>query len=300
MRQTTTFTIAVLLLAATTMSAHAATITVTNTNDSGPGSSIFTSNYSWIVSTSRNDIKSDGNQNAYVARGLYPATGSPISIAAPCIGQYVISQIEGSCVPGETDIGNHGHDTVTTVALPFPYTLYDHTFNSINLSSNGNAQFTTTDNAETNICLPWLSHNFSIVPYWDDQRTDANLGCSAYPGGTCGIYTSISGIAPNRILNIEWRAVYNNNTSQHAHHELRLYEGQSRLDVIYCTVDQGNSSATAGVQRDNMFVTQYFCNGSGGGATGGQSYIYIPRPCPSSTPRPTPTPRPQPTPPPRR
>ena len=29
---------AVLLLAATTMSAHAATITVTNTNDSGPGS----------------------------------------------------------------------------------------------------------------------------------------------------------------------------------------------------------------------------------------------------------------------
>ena len=30
--------IAVLLLAATTMSAHAATITVTNTNDSGPGS----------------------------------------------------------------------------------------------------------------------------------------------------------------------------------------------------------------------------------------------------------------------
>ena len=38
MRRTTNFAIAVLLLAATTMSAHAATITVTNTNDSGPGS----------------------------------------------------------------------------------------------------------------------------------------------------------------------------------------------------------------------------------------------------------------------
>ena len=136
---------------------------------------------------------------------------------------------------------------------------------------------------------------------WDDQRTDANPGCSAYPGGTCGIYTSVSGIAPNRILNIEWRAVYNNNTSQHANHELRLYEGgQPRFDVIYCTVDQGNTSATAGVQRDNTFVTQYFCNGSGGGATGGQSYIYFPRPCPTPTPpRPTPTPRPRPTPLPR-
>jgi hypothetical protein len=38
MRRTTIFAIAVLLLGATTMSAHAATITVTNTNDSGPGS----------------------------------------------------------------------------------------------------------------------------------------------------------------------------------------------------------------------------------------------------------------------
>ena len=38
MRRTTIFVIAVLLLAATTMSVHAATITITNTNDSGPGS----------------------------------------------------------------------------------------------------------------------------------------------------------------------------------------------------------------------------------------------------------------------
>ena len=155
------------------------------------------------------------------------ATGSVTSTATPCIGQYVINPIEDSCVPGETDIGNHGDDTVTTVAMPFPYTLYDHTFNSINLSSNGNAQFTTTDNAGTNVCLPWLSHNFTIFPYRDDQRTDANPGCSAYSGGTCGIYTSVSGIAPHRILNIEWRAVYNNNTSQHANHELRLDQGGS-------------------------------------------------------------------------
>src|SRR4051812_39142890 len=38
MRRTTRFAVAALMLAATTMSAHAATITVTNTNDSGPGS----------------------------------------------------------------------------------------------------------------------------------------------------------------------------------------------------------------------------------------------------------------------
>ena len=119
------------------------------------------------------------------------ATGSPsptaTATATPCAGQYTITQVGGSIVPGTTDSGNHGDDQVTAVALPFPYTLYDQTFNSINVSSNGNAQFTTTDTAFTNVCpLPWPTHNYTIFPYWDDQRTDANSGCAAFPGGTCG------------------------------------------------------------------------------------------------------------------
>ena len=111
---------------------------------------------------------------------------------------YMISKIGGSIVPGTTDIGNHGDDTVsTTVALPFAYTLYDQTFTSINVSSNGNAQFTTSDTAFTNQCLPWLTHNDSIYPYSDNLYL-VNAGF--------GIFTSISGTAPNRIFNIEWRA----------------------------------------------------------------------------------------------
>ena len=150
-------------------------------------------------------------------------------------------------MPGTTDIGNHGDDTVTTVALPFPYTLYDQSFTSINLSSNGNAQFTTTDTTFTNQCLPWLTHNYTIYPYWDDLYL-VNSGF--------GIFTSISGTAPNRIFNIEWRAQYFPGSGS-AGFELRLYEGQSRFDVIYGTVTNGNTSATAGVQRDNTFFTQY-------------------------------------------
>jgi hypothetical protein len=78
--------------------------------------------------------------------------------------QYNIAQIGGSIVPGTTDIGNHGDDTVTSVVLPFPVCLYDMTFTSVNLSSNGNAQFTTTDAAFTNVCLPWATHNSTIFP----------------------------------------------------------------------------------------------------------------------------------------
>ena len=119
--------------------------------------------------------------------------------ATPCNAQYTVTQIGGSIVPGTTDIGNHGDDTVTTIALPFPFTLYDQSFTSINLSSNGNAQFVTTDATFTNPCLPWTTHNYTIFPYWDDLYL-VNAGF--------GIFTSISGTAPNRIFNIEWRAQY--------------------------------------------------------------------------------------------
>ena len=110
--------------------------------------------------------------------------------------------------------------------------LYDQTFTSINLSSNGNAQFTTTDTAFTNQCLPWTTHNYTIFPYWDDLYL-VNSGF--------GIFTSISGTAPNRIFNIEWRAQYFPGSGS-ANFELRLYEGQSRFDVIYGTVSNGNTA----------------------------------------------------------
>ncbi len=168
-------------------------------------------------------------------------TPTATATATPCVGQYVISQIGGSIVPGTTDIGNHGDDTVTTIALPFPYNLYGTTFTSVNLSSNGNAQFLTTDTAFTNSCLPWTTHNYTIFPYWDDLYL-VNSGF--------GIFTSVSGTAPNRIFNIEWRAQYFPGSGS-ANVELRLYEGQSRFDVIYGTVSGGNTSATAGVQRDD-------------------------------------------------
>src|SRR5207245_6791748 len=143
-----------------------------------------------------------------------------------------------------------------------------------NRSSNGNAQLTTADAAFSNLCLPWTTHNYTILPYWDDLYT-LNAGY--------GIFTSISGTAPNRIFNIEWRDQYYPGTGT-ANFELRLYEGQSRFDVIYGTLTNGNTSATAGVQKSNTAFDQYFCNGVGGAATGGHSYTI--QPC--GTPPPTP------------
>ncbi len=181
---------------------------------------------------------------------------------------YVVGQIGGGIVPGTADIGNHGDDVVTSIPLPFAFRLYLQTFNSITLSSNGNAQFTTADATFGNVCpLPWNVHNYTIFPYWDDLLTS---------GAGFGIFVSTTGVFPNRIFNIEWRTQYFSGGGT-ANFELRLYEGQeSRFDIIYGTCTHGNASATAGVQRDNANFTQYFCNGSGGPATGGQSYVLSP------------------------
>ena len=203
-------------------------------------------------------------------------TGNYTVEGCPPPNHYEIAQIGGSIVPGTMDIGNHCDDCTTTIALPFSYTLYDQTFNAVNLSSNGNAQFTTTITAFINVCLPWVNQNYTIFPYWDNLLTS---------GGN-GIFTSTTGTAPNRIFNIEWRVPYHGGGGT-ANFELRLYEGQSRFDVIYGAVSQGNTSATAGVQRSTDF-DEYFCNGSGGAATGGQSYIL--QSCGTPTPTPTATP----------
>src|SRR5205823_4085320 len=116
--------------------------------------------------------------------------------------------------------------------------------------------------AFNNTCLPTTVMNNAIFAHWDDLITNQQLGCSAFPGG-CGVFTSVSGAAPNRIFNIEWRAVYLVDGTT-VNFEVRLYEGQNRFDVIYGTVSQGGSSATVGVQHDsNMPVTQFECGTAG-------------------------------------
>ena len=210
------------------------------------------------------------------------STATPTATVTPTVSpcQIAITQITGTIVPGTTDIGNHGDDMVTTIALPFPFSLYDQTFTSINLSSNGNAQFVTTDTAFTNQCLPWTGHNYTIFPYWDDLYL-VNSGF--------GIFTSVSGTAPNRIFNIEWRAQYFPGSGS-ANFELRLYEGQTnRFDVIYGAVSGGANSATAGVQRDDTCFTEFFCNSPGQLTSWAAGPAGTPTPTPTSTPTATAT-----------
>jgi hypothetical protein len=240
------------------------------------------------------------------ATGTPTFTPTPTSSPTATCSQYTITGGTDTIVPGTIDTGSHCDDCITAVALPFSFQLYGNTYSSVNLSSNGNAQFVTTDSTFVTTCIPWAAHDFAIHPLFQDLRTDATLsGCSTYPAGNCGIFTSVSGTAPNRILNIEWRAVLFINNNSRCNFELRIYENSAtkRFDIVYGEINGAGASQqwSGGVQGlgGSGFYTQDFCRPFVNPPPGNRSRTYTMPSCgptPTASPSPTATSTPTATP----
>jgi S-layer homology domain len=204
-----------------------------------------------------------------------PATPSP----TVCVANYSLTVGTGTIVPGTTLLaGSSCDDCSNNLPLPFPFTFYGNTYNSVNAVSNGNLQFVSADTTFTNACEPFAAHNYVIHAYWDDLLLTT---------AGDGIYYSTSGSTPNRIFNIEWRGCYYSGgvCGARVSIEARLYETTGRIDVIYALASLGNSSATGGVQRDtgSLFL-QAYCNGAGQPVNAGVMHTYLPGSCATSTP----------------
>jgi hypothetical protein len=106
--------------------------------------------------------------------------------------------------------------------------------------------------------------------------------------GSCGIFTSVSGSAPNRIFNVEWRVMVLGSPQTAANFEVRLYEAENRFDFVYGNVVGAGNGATIGVQRDLSEYTQYACN-TAGTVTNGLMLTFTAPPCPTATPTTQPT-----------
>jgi hypothetical protein len=201
-----------------------------------------------------------GARDAFVAKifqqpAVTPTTTSVASsTSTPVVGTATATPCgTGTCpfVPGTFDIGNHCDACTTSITLPFPFRLYDQTFTSANVSSNGNLQFASNNATNAATCLPAAGFSYTIFPHWDDLRTD----CAG-----CGVFTSLSGSAPNRIFIVEWRAGYATG-SDRANFEVQLFEGSpgNQLRMVYGRVDQMGQDAVVGVQRDTTQFWQYAC-----------------------------------------
>lgn len=173
-------------------------------------------------------------------------------------GAYLVSTSPGAIVPGTVDAGNHCNDCTTALALPFTYSLFDIAYTAVRVSSNGNIQFSGSNTSGANTALPNSFFGPTIFGFWDDLRTDNGQGACT---GQCGIFTSISGVGPNQIFNIEWVTNYAAAPGHTAVFEVRLYQGIQKFDVIFGSTADLGASATSGLQNfDGSKVVQYSFN----------------------------------------
>jgi len=208
-------------------------------------------------------------------------------------GNYTTSTSTGTITPGDTDSGNHCDDCTTTISLPFPASVYGQTFLTADVASNGTLNLVGSAAPFTHGCLtlPNAFWEMAILPFQDDLRTD-NLGfagCTGYPGGNCGVFTSVTGTAPDRQFNIEWRAVHFSDTTAPANFEVVFYENDpSFFDVIYGVTTDNGIDETSGVQASSTGAATTFSCGTAT-LTPDLKVTYTCAGGPPPTPTPTPT-----------
>jgi hypothetical protein len=176
------------------------------------------------------------------------------------------------------------------IDLPFAVHLYGQTFTTAAAGSNGHLTFGTADDLHQITCSPfWRSAaTYVLAPYWADQCT-ATI-CSTNCTG-CGIFTTTTGTAPNRVFYVEYQTNYYSQT-QPLDYEIALYEsGTPPFQFIYGTINPAttanDSQLVVGVKLDNTTFTQYGCDTTGGRAlpvSSGQQLTAVQIGCASPSP----------------
>ncbi|HUS14156.1 MAG TPA: S-layer homology domain-containing protein [Chloroflexia bacterium] len=209
---------------------------------------------------------------------LTPTPPQPTPYPTPCFGcAYQFAASTGaSIVPGTVDSGNHCDECTTMVPLPFNWGIYNYFSTFVLVGANGTLHLDSLTGSPS--CLPSPSVQVAVLPYWADLRTDA---------AGSGIFTSVSGVAPNRVFNMEWRATLAA-TWEPANFEVRLTENSPIFEMIYGVLPAG-ASATIGIQKSfDTCYTQYAC-GPGAASPGLRLVAYDPV-CSPSQPTVTPAP----------
>jgi hypothetical protein len=158
---------------------------------------------------------------------------------APPSTSYTISEGTGTIFTGgsPTSILSGCDDCTVHVPLPFAVTLYDRTYTSAKVSSNGNVQFSSDSTAFGNTALPTNAFGATILPYWDDLDTR---------GAGYAVQTQTTGSSPDRVFHVWWHVKHVAGATP-ADFELLVYESLAQFDVVYA--GGGAGTATIGIQR---------------------------------------------------
>ena len=194
-----------------------------------------------------------GTQYGLIEQDNALAVSGPTPTPLPVCNYNINPGTGGVIVPGTFQVErSQCTDCTVHIDIPFVYSLYDQQFTVIHAGNNGTVQFPTASGIN-NGCIPLADLVYTFAPYLEDLDT-TSVGD--------GIFTSVSGTQPNRILNIEWRA-HAVVSGAPVHFEVRIYEGQQKFQVIYDQVDTGSTQTSIGIQRDPTYYQVYQCQAGG-------------------------------------
>ncbi|MCZ7420757.1 carboxypeptidase regulatory-like domain-containing protein [Verrucosispora sp. WMMA2121] len=180
-----------------------------------------------VVVGTNTQATADYSLGATVAGGGYRLTEQPVTYTPA----------------NSTVLSLTGDDAYTSVALPFPVSLYGQTYNTGWVDTNGLVSFLNPGEPSPDawpIPSPASPEepNAALYPFWHDWVVDANAS----------IRTAVRGSAPNRQFVIEWRNVHS-------------YEDPRTRVTFQAILDEAGGYSFAYTDNDGTFLER------GGGAT---------------------------------
>ncbi|MEO8285537.1 MAG: S-layer homology domain-containing protein [Chloroflexota bacterium] len=208
-----------------------------------------------------------------------------------CTLSYTYTTSTGSIVPATSLVpGSQCNRCIVPLTFPFPVTLYGQSYITANVSNYGNLQFTSADSSTTSCPMPSPQLGPALFPYWyDGVYTSWPEPCMGSNGLPCGVYTSVSGSAPNRLFYVEWRALLFGSNHETVDYEIRFHENSDHFEFVYGVGVMFGYNTVIGVQDGGAHFTEYACNVVGSYQNEEISWtpVYAPGCEPTVTPTPT-------------
>jgi len=198
-----------------------------------------------------------GNYKIEVAHSNRCATGTSVNVSLTGDTQQDVTlplradSFGYSCVaatvgytPGTERLPLVNEDQVAQITLPFRVPLYGKGYRAATVSTNGFVSFvSTTSSNPSNRTIPYTgAPNATLYPFWDDFALET----------TSGVYTGVTGTAPNRTFIVEWRDVsFYTSRSDRVSFEALISEN-GEITFRYADIDSGmdtGTSATVGIEN---------------------------------------------------